>query len=83
MLKLKLLTNILIVSSILPFHIEHILPNDVTDALMSQYNISIEADSGVNNLETSNSTSDVPFQNVVITDVDAHTPPHKLCAATL
>jgi hypothetical protein len=30
-----------------------------------------------------NKSTDIPFQNVVITDVDGHTPSNELCAAAL
>lgn len=68
---------------ILPFHVEHVLPNDGFKSLTSRYD-SVTSDSSnkSSTIHESNAT-DMPFQNVVITDVDAHAPPHELRAAAL
>ena len=60
-----------------PFHIEHVMPNDAVDSLTSRYDMNaFEGD-------LPNEICDLPFQNVVITDVDAHAPSHELRAAAL
>ncbi|KAF8202891.1 hypothetical protein BJ912DRAFT_800731, partial [Pholiota molesta] len=62
---------------VLPFHIEHILPSDASDILTSRY------DNSTSESDNSKSGSELPFQNVVITDVEGHAPANELRAAAL
>lgn len=66
--------------AVLPFHIQHVLPNDAQDGLTSRYD-------NTTNLETDLTEPQVdmqvPFQNVVITDIDGHAPPNELRAAAV
>jgi hypothetical protein len=80
------LLNSLDENQILPYHIEHIVPSDKIENLVSCYdedvnnaNIDIE----LTNPKSGVQTNDVPFQNVIITDVDGQAPSHELRAAAL
>jgi len=64
---------------ILPFHIEHVLPSAASDVLTSRYDASGSIESQVEFPEN----ADTLFQNVVITDVDAHAPSNELRAAAI
>ena len=64
---------------ILPFHVEHVLNNEASDSLTSHYDPSINLAQGHHH-ERNN---DIPFDNVVITDIDAHAPAHELRAAAV
>ena len=61
----------------LPVHIEHILPSHVNDSLTARYDSTIPLVSS----ELDRITPAIPFQNVVITDVDGHAPSNELRAA--
>jgi len=63
---------------ILPFSIEHILPSQASDVLTSRYDSSDTTES-----HSQAPNTDIPFQNVVITDVDAHAPANELRAAAV
>ena len=63
----------------LPVHIEHILPSHVNDSLTARYNSTAPLVSS----ELDRITPAIPFQNVVITDVDGHAPSNELCAAVV
>ena len=65
---------------ILPFHIQHILPDDAQDTLTSRYDADMSLESNV--LDTEQNTN-IPFQNVVITDIDSHAPANELRAAAV
>jgi len=66
-------------SQILPFRIEHIIPSDATEVLTSRYD---DPDQNpTSSLEVNH--DELPFQNVVVTDVSAHSPTHELRAAAL
>jgi len=65
---------------ILPFHVEHVLNNDASHTLTSHYDPSINLAEGIRNNAQNN---DIHFDNVVITDVDAHAPAHELRAAAV
>jgi hypothetical protein len=78
--------------SILPFHIQHVLPSYAADVLTSRYDASAQINKNTNaensNIEKTADPSVVQneqilFQNVVITDVEAHAPSHELRAAAL
>lgn len=60
---------------VLPYHIEYIAPDDAQETLVSRY------DNGPENTEAS--VGQNQFESVVITDVDAHTPPAQLRAAAI
>jgi hypothetical protein len=61
-----------------PFHIEHVVQSDATESLTSRYEPEVEM---AQNWHAA--SNEIPFQNVVITDVDAHAPSHELRAAAL
>ena len=66
---------------ILPFHVEHILPSSAGDTLTSCYDSSTPL-----KLESALSVPKnaiTPFQNGVITDIDAHAPSNELWAAAI
>ncbi|PCH37355.1 hypothetical protein WOLCODRAFT_45468, partial [Wolfiporia cocos MD-104 SS10] len=67
---------------ILPVHVEHVLPSEAQESLTSHYDPSYNPVPH----DTPNSeptTAEVPFHNIVVTDVDAHAPSHELRAAAL
>ena len=66
--------------TILPFHVQHVLPNDAQDILTSRYDASVSLE---NDASTEDQSPDIPFQNVVITDVDGHAPSNELRAAAI
>ncbi|KAF8064258.1 hypothetical protein FPV67DRAFT_1401039, partial [Lyophyllum atratum] len=78
---------------ILPVHIEHVLPSDTRDALTSHYdpNAPLRDFAAVapttSNQPSSTTTTDmpkeIPFENVVITDVDANAPSNELRAGAI
>src|ERR1700678_1083309 len=76
------LLNSLDENHILPYHIEHIVPSDKIETLTSRYDENAEFNADVTHALDMN-TNDIPFQNVVITDIDGHAPPHELRAAAL
>ena len=64
---------------ILPFSIEHVLPSQANESLTSRYDTT-------SSLETHCQApldAPIPFQNVVITDVDARAPANELRAAAV
>ena len=78
------LLNSLEESQILPFHIEHIIPNEAVDILTSRYDDVDQSGDHNENLNCEQeSPVELPFQNVVITDVDGHAPANELRAAAL
>ncbi|KAJ7475562.1 hypothetical protein B0H11DRAFT_1643933, partial [Mycena galericulata] len=62
---------------VLPFSIEHIQPNAANEASTARYD-STPAPSGD---DSANRSDDIPFQNVVITDVEGHASSNELRAA--
>ncbi|KAF8234474.1 hypothetical protein L208DRAFT_1261635, partial [Tricholoma matsutake] len=60
-------------TSFLPFHIEHVLPSQAQSALQSWYD-TLDHKKFTARLEA----EDIPFQNVVITDVDGHASSNEL-----
>jgi hypothetical protein len=78
----------------LPVHVEHVRPSDGNDALTARYDATLMNDitsksnmqnqpcsthSITDNFEnTAMDNSDVPFENVVITDVDGNAPSNEL-----
>ena len=81
--------NSLPLEHILPVHVEHVLPSDDRDALTTRYdgteidNNSSEENHSSHELRNSESMPDIPFQNVVITDVDGNAPSNELRAAAV
>jgi hypothetical protein len=53
--------------AILPFHIQHVLPNDAQECLTLRYDAATSLETGLTELQIN---TQVPFQNVVITDID-------------
>jgi hypothetical protein len=66
--------------TILPFHVQHVLPNDAQDILTSHYDVSVSLE---NDTSTEDQSPDIPFQNVVITDVNGHAPSNEPRAAAI
>lgn len=67
----------------LPYHIEHVVPSEELETLTSRYD-----ENNISNTDSSTpgineDMNDIPFQNVIITDVDGHAPSHELRAAAL
>ncbi|KAJ7200369.1 hypothetical protein GGX14DRAFT_310037, partial [Mycena pura] len=60
---------------ILPFSIEHIQPNAANEAATSRYDSSLTTD------EDQRANDPIPFQNVVIADVEGHASSNELRAA--
>ena len=90
------LLNNLEESQILPFHIEHVIPNDTADLLTSRYDDVDEleqnsfSDNHLHNLNDAVSQDqestiqvELPFQKIVIADVDGNAPANELRAAAL
>jgi hypothetical protein len=65
---------------ILPVHVEHVLPNCASETLTSCYDSSVPLQ---DTLPPASANNTVPFQNVVITDVDGHAPSNELRAAAV
>lgn len=59
--------------NILPYHVEHVPPNDAQEMLESRYD----------NVEGLQKCPDRHFESVVVTDVNTHTPPGQLAAAAV
>ncbi|KAG2361132.1 hypothetical protein BDR07DRAFT_1187213, partial [Suillus spraguei] len=81
---------------LMPFHVDHILPNDARDSLTSKYDannsVQLEDLSDVCDYETSLSNHDDPlhaaelqinFENFVVTDVDGNVSANQLHAAAV
>jgi len=68
---------------ILPYYIEHIVPSNTVETLVSRYDEDVNFDMELVPPEISANNNEIPFQNVVITDIDGHVPPHELRAAAL
>jgi hypothetical protein len=64
---------------ILPFHVQHVLPSDESETLTPHYDPSYNC----NQVGSDERPQEIQFQNVVITDVDAHAPSHQLQAAAV
>ena len=68
----------------LPVHVEHVLSSDDRDALTARYdgtvmsNITSKEDQSSHTTENFEPKVDIPFQNVVITDVDRNAPSNEL-----
>jgi len=60
---------------VLPYHIEHIPRDDAQDTLISRYD-------NLPDLEKP-SSDQTHFESVVVSDIDAHTPPAELTAAAI
>lgn len=63
----------------LPIHVEHILPQKAQDVLQSRYDV---FDDQPSEGETTNN-DEIPFENVVIADVDGHASSNELRAAAM
>ena len=63
----------------LPVHIKHVLPSHVNDSLTARYDSTAPLVSS----EPDRIAPAIPFQNVVITNVDGHAPSNELCAAAV
>ncbi|KAJ7020685.1 hypothetical protein C8F04DRAFT_974022 [Mycena alexandri] len=70
--------------AILPFHIQHVIPNTGIDITTSDY-VPGSSQPAIPNLADilSPPPSTIPFQSVVITDVDGNAPPNELRSAAL
>ncbi|KAF7314095.1 ATP-dependent DNA helicase [Mycena chlorophos] len=62
---------------VLPFNIEHIQPNTANEATTSRYDSMDSFDPGTN------TTGEIPFENIVIADVECHASANELRAAAL
>ena len=75
----------------LPVHVEHVLPSDERDALTARYDGTVienaTSQENQNNPTAGDSETeskaDIPFQNVVIADVDGNAPSNELRAAAI
>ena len=75
----------------LPVHVQHVLPSDDRDALTARYDGTVTSDVQSTSKEDHSSHTtenfepkvDIPFQNVVITDVDGNAPSNELRAAAV
>ncbi|KAH7931394.1 hypothetical protein BV22DRAFT_1101301 [Leucogyrophana mollusca] len=67
---------------ILPVHVEHILPGQADDALTSRYD-ALDAKLDEARSVSNGRPGELPFQNVVIADVDGNAPSNQLRAAAL
>lgn len=66
---------------LLPVHIEHVLPDGGVDALTARYDLAMPSPTTPqDNIDRS---AAVPFERVVITDVDGHAPMNELNAAAI
>ncbi|KIM73506.1 hypothetical protein PILCRDRAFT_81072, partial [Piloderma croceum F 1598] len=66
--------------AILPFHIQHVLPNDAQESLTSRYDAATALETGFTEPQVN---TQIPFQNVVITDINGRAPPNELRAAAV
>ncbi|KAJ6531529.1 hypothetical protein DFH09DRAFT_1409330, partial [Mycena vulgaris] len=64
---------------VLPFSIEHIRPNAANEAVTSRYDSTPAPDKSAQPTDSAN----IPFQNVIIADVDCHASSNELRAAAL
>jgi hypothetical protein len=65
---------------VLPFSIEHIRPGAANEASTARYDATPSPEKAS---EPNSSSATIPFQNVIITDVDCHTSSKELRAAAL
>lgn len=74
-------------NQILPVHVERLVPDHIEDSLTARYDPSEPLANNQAVSESSSSASrggnSVPFQNVVVTDVDGHAPSNELRAAAV
>jgi hypothetical protein len=67
-------------NNLLPFHIEHVHPNEAQEDLQSWY----DTHPAVRQAFASFGEQDnIPFENVVVTDVEGHASSNELCAAAV
>ncbi|KAJ7110247.1 hypothetical protein C8R43DRAFT_864613, partial [Mycena crocata] len=69
--------------TMLPFHIQHILPNSGIDITTSDYVPGSSLPESNSDSPAAGSYQSVPFQSVVVTDVDGNAPSDDLRAAAL
>ncbi|KAJ7127327.1 hypothetical protein C8R43DRAFT_832925, partial [Mycena crocata] len=65
---------------VLPFSIEHIHPNAANEAATSRYDSTPLPDKST---PQTSATTTIPFQNIIITDVDCHASSNELRAAAM
>ena len=76
-------------TEILPFHVEHIVSSDASEALTSRYDtcdsINFQPDFNLseNEIEIDNNNNTLPFESVVITDISGQASPNEMRAAAL
>jgi hypothetical protein len=77
---------------VLPFHVQHVLPSDAQDVLQSRYDNCEETPIVSANVATAESqegekdcesTREIPFEKVVITDIHGHASSNELLAAAV
>lgn len=68
---------------ILPVHVEHVLPDQVNESLTSRYDGTEPLQNMDMQQQEQETRTEIPFQNVVITDVDANAPSNQLRAAAV
>ncbi|KAG1779164.1 hypothetical protein EV702DRAFT_966815 [Suillus placidus] len=72
--------------TLMPFHVDHILPNDVRESLTSRYDADdvVQLEDSVDSASQSHSVESLSnFESVVVTDVDGHASANELRAAAL
>lgn len=68
------------VDGLLPYHIEHVQPNEAQEDLQSRYDTHPAVREAFASFQNSDS---IPFENVVITDVEGHASSNELRAAAV
>lgn len=77
------LLNSLEENHFLPYYIEHVVPSEELETLTSRYDENSISNTDSSTPGINEDMNDIPFQNVIITDVDGHAPSHELRAAAL
>lgn len=70
-------------NSLLPFHIEHVLPNKDGDALTSRYDVTLSSSALGEQHVPIPPDAEIAFQKLVISDIDSHASSNELRAAAL
>lgn len=69
------------IDGLLPFHVEHVLPDEAQDVLQSRYDSHAAIHDTFASFQDVNES--IPFENVVITDVEGHASSNELRAAAV
>ncbi|KAG2152916.1 hypothetical protein DEU56DRAFT_727287, partial [Suillus clintonianus] len=71
--------------TLMPFHVDHVLPSDARDSLTSRYDATeaVQLEDQADRAESHEATLDSKFESMVVTDVDGHASANELRAAAV